>query len=107
MQINKIGEDVKESGIFSIICDECTDCGNKEQLSLSVRYCSNEEIRESFLGFFELDSGVTGEAIAHTIESAVLDCHLDPTRIRGQACDGASIMSGNIKVMLPYDTNCY
>ena len=97
MQINKIGEDVKESGIFSIICDECTDCGNKEQLSLSVRYCSNEKIRESFLGFFELDSGVTGEAIAHTIESAVLDCHLDPTRIRGQAYDGASSMSGKYK----------
>ena len=95
--LNKIGKEVKESGIFSIISDECTDCGNKEQLSLSVRYFTNEEIRESFLGFFELDSGVTGEAIAHTIESAVFDCHLDPTRIRGQAYDGASSMSGKYK----------
>ena len=44
-----------------------------------------------------MDSGVTGEAIAHTIESAVLDCHLDPTKIRGQAYDGASSMSGKYK----------
>ena len=79
--LNRIGEEVKKSGIFSIICDECTDCGNKEQLSLSIRYFNNEEIRESFLGYFELDSGVTGKAIAHTIESAVFDCHLNPTRI--------------------------
>ena len=35
---------------------------------------------------------------AHTIESAVLDCHLDPTRIRGQAYDGASSMSGKYKI---------
>lgn len=95
--LNKIGEDVKESGVFSIICDECTDCGNKEQLSLSVRYFSNEEVRESFLGFFELDNGVTGQDIADTIEAAIKDCHLDPTRIRGQAYDGASSMSGKYK----------
>lgn len=41
--LNKIGKEVKESGIFSIICDECTDCGNKEQLSLSVRYFNNRD----------------------------------------------------------------
>ena len=95
--LEKICEEVKESGIYSIIGDECTDSGNKEQLSLLVRYVSNEEIRESFLGFFELDSGVTGKALAHTIESALLECHLDPTRIQGQAYDGASSMSGKYK----------
>ena len=61
------------------------------------RYFSNKKIRESFLGFFELDSGVTDEAIANTIESAVLDCHLDPTKIQGQAYDEASSMSGKYK----------
>ena len=54
---------MKESGVYSIICDKFTDCGNKEQLSLSFRYTSNEEIKETFLGYFELDNGVTGEAI--------------------------------------------
>ena len=77
--LEKICEEVKESGIYSIIGDECTDSGNKKQLPLSVRYVSNEETREPLLGFFKLDSGVTGEAIAHTIESAVLKSHLDPT----------------------------
>jgi len=66
-------------------------------MSLSIRYFSNGEIRESFLGFFELDSGVTGQDIAPTIEKVIKNCHLDPTRIRGQAYDGVSSMSGKYK----------
>ena len=38
---------------YSIICDECTDSSNKEQLSLSVGYFANKEIHESFIGFFD------------------------------------------------------
>jgi len=37
---------------------------------------------------------VTGQDIAHTIEKAIKDCHLDPTRIRGQ---GAISMSKKYK----------
>jgi len=79
---------------FSIICDECTDIANQEQLSLSVRYVAREKVCESFVGYFELDEGVTGEAIANIIEKAIADCNLDPFKIRGQAYDGASNMSG-------------
>ena len=95
--LQKIAKDVEESEIFSIICDECTDTANHEQLSLSVRYVARERVYESFVGFFELDEGVTGEAIASTIEKAIADCHLDPSKIRGQAYDGASNMSGQYK----------
>ena len=37
--LEKIGE---ENGLFTVICDECTDSANKEQLSLSIRYVANE-----------------------------------------------------------------
>lgn len=76
---------------FPVICDECTDSSNKEQLSISMRYVANEEIQESFLGVFELNEG---EAIAALIESALAECHLDCMKMRGQAYDGASSMSG-------------
>ena len=95
--LEKIGDEVKENGLFSVICDECTDSANKEQLSLSIRYVANERICESFVGFFELNEGVTGEAIADTIEQAIVECNLDTSLLRGQAYDGASNMSGKYK----------
>ena len=49
------------------------------------------------MGFFELSEGVTGRAITTTIEKALVDCHLDPSKLRGQAYDGASNMSGKYK----------
>ena len=75
---------------YSIICDECTNSAKKEQFSLSVHYVARDKICESFVGFFELKDGVTGEAIATTIEQAISDCNLDPSLLRGQAYDGAS-----------------
>ena len=74
--MQKIAKDVEENGVFSIICDECTDIANQEQLSLSVRYVVREKVCESFIGFFELDEGVSGESIAG--EKAIADWYLDP-----------------------------
>ena len=79
------------------VCACVCDRSNREQLSLSVRYVADMRVQESFLGFIELDSGVTGEAIAAVFEAALVECHLDPTHIRGQVFDGASNMSGRYK----------
>ena len=51
---------------------------------------ANKEIHKFFIGFFELDEGVTGESIAAIIETPLAECHLDPSKMRGQAYDGAS-----------------
>lgn len=95
--LQKIAKDVEESGFFSIICNECTDIANQQQLSLSVRYVARERVCESFIGYWELAEGITGKAVATIIEKAIADCHLDPFKIRGQAYDGASNMSGQYK----------
>ena len=42
--LEKIAKDVEESGVFSIIRDECTDIANHEQLSLSLRYVARESM---------------------------------------------------------------
>ena len=70
--LEKVGAEVRQNGVYSIICDKCTDSANKEQFSLSVRYVARVKICESFVGFFELKDGVTGEAIATTIEQGHL-----------------------------------
>ena len=88
---------INECKFYTIICDECTDISNKEQLYLSVRFVAKGTVNEAFLGFFELDEGVTGEAIATKIHTALSTCHLDPNNMRGQSYDGASNMSGCYK----------
>ena len=32
-----IGDSVYDSGFYSIIADECTDCSNKEQFTINIR----------------------------------------------------------------------
>ena len=58
---NKLVEEINESGVFAILADESTDCSNKEQLALIIRFVDkNNEIREEFLKFIYMDSGVRG-----------------------------------------------
>ena len=94
--VRKIAEKVRENELYSYIhvCDECTDVSNKEQLPLSVRFVADEQIHEAFLFLFELDKGTTGRAIVYIIETALATCHLDATKMRRQAHDGASNMLG-------------
>jgi len=70
LTLDKIVADIKENRLFSIICDECTDSANKEQLSLSIRYAyvAMNKICE---GFYEFKDGITDEAISSTIEKAI------------------------------------
>ena len=60
-----------------------------------IRYVELESsyIREDLVTFLECDSSVTGEALADKMLGFVTD-HLDPSKMRGQAYDGASKMSG-------------
>ena len=68
---SKILSRVKEARFFSVVADEVTDCSNKEQLSLVVRYVNpeNHQIREDLVQFIECDTGITLNAIAEKIIS--------------------------------------
>ena len=97
--MQKLAKDVEENGVFCIICDECTDIANQEQLSLSVRYVVREKVCESFIGFFELDEGVSGEAIGGKIEKAIADWYLDPLDQGGRLMMEQAICRDSIKVV--------
>ena len=89
---------VRDATFYTVIADEVTDCSNKEQLSLVIRYVSKEDnlIREDFIGFIECDCGITGRAIAEKILTFLSILGLDPANLRGQAYDGAGNMSGSV-----------
>ena len=69
----KILSRVKEAQFFSIVADEVTDCSNKEQLSLVLRYINPEnlQIREDFVQFIECDAGISGRALAEKMTSFI------------------------------------
>ena len=84
---------------YTIIADEVTDCSNKEQLAIVLRYVNAGDniIHEDFLAFLECDSGITGSALSQKIISFLVSLGLDLSKLRGQAYDGAGNMSGSLK----------
>jgi hypothetical protein len=90
----RICEDIRSSGMYSIIVDGTTDITCCEQESISIRYVDCDlQPREVFLGFYELD-GTGAEKIKNMICDVLLRCQLPIRLLRGQAYDGASNMAG-------------
>ena len=53
-------EEVKKSGLYSIITDETRDCSNKKQMLLVLRYVdSHLDVREDFISFVYCENGLT------------------------------------------------
>ena len=57
---SEILEEVKQAKFYSIIADEVTDISNKEELSLVIRYLHEEQVREVFVDFVEVER-ITGQ----------------------------------------------
>ena len=92
---NKLVEEINESGVFAILADESTDCSNKEQLVLIIRFVDKKnEIGEEFLQFIYMDSGVGREELKSKILGTLRDAGIDMSYCRGQGYDGAANMSG-------------
>ena len=100
---NFIQERILESILFrnarfySVIADEATDAANQEQLSITIRYVSNDHPCERFLGFLRCETGLSGEAIAENILSQLSKWQLPTRLLRGQSYDGAGSMSGSTR----------
>ena len=81
--------------MFAILADESTDCSNKEQLALIIRFVDKKnEIREEFLKFIYMDSGVRGEELKSKILESLRDAGIDVSYCRGKGYDSAANMSG-------------
>ena len=92
IQLDIISE-VQAAQFYSIIADEVTDVANKEELSLVLRYIHNEEIKEIFVDFIQVER-ITGEVLGSMIVEWLTSHNLCLSGMRGQCYDGASNMSG-------------
>ena len=89
----EILEEVKQAKFYSIIADEVTDVSNKEELSLVIRYVHEEQVREVFVDFVEVER-ITGQVLGETILRWLRNHNISPADMRGQCYDGASNMAG-------------
>lgn len=93
----KIVNDCKLAGFYSVCADETTDVSVQEQLSVCIRFVDkvHSEVREEFMGFIEVTK-TNAETIADTIMTFLEKWGLDISKLRGQGYDGASVMSGHV-----------
>ena len=73
----------KRHNFFTVIADEVTDCSNKEQLNLVLRFVDREssQIRKDFI---ECDTGVTSRNLADKMLSFLQSQGGDLTKMYGQ-----------------------
>ena len=85
--------EINDSGFYAIICDESSDISKIEQLSFSVRYCTEKyEIAEDFIGVMPCDKGLTSEALLTYVQDIMVRCSMDTNNMIAMAFDGASAM---------------
>ena len=96
--LDTITSEVKKNKFFTILADEASDCSNKEQMSLVLRFVDSDlNIREDFVKFIHCKEGWTGFDLANLISNAITDLGIDIQNCRGQGYDGAGAVSGHTK----------
>ena len=90
---NSIINEVESARYYSIITDEVTDAANYEELSLVFRYVYNDEIKEVFVDFLQVER-ITGRVLGEAILGWLKVHNISPAEMCGQCYDGASNMSG-------------
>ena len=80
---------------WSLMADETQDCSTTEQVSICVRYVSDGDICEDFMGFVEIFLKIDAQSIADTLLSTVQRWGLDMSCLIAQGYDGASVMSSS------------
>ena len=100
----KIKDIVEKTKYFSIIADEVTDrYSNKDILLLYLRYLNIDRkigvpvIEETFLDSNHIQGRPTGKVIGNHILKLLADHGFSVKNCRGQAYDGAAVMSSQTK----------
>jgi hypothetical protein len=90
---NQISEDVRQSGYFSLICDEVSDVSNTEWITIVLRYTKHTEICESLIAIVPTLS-LTAAVLCDKVVAILTEYDIGIDMLVGQCYDGASNMSG-------------
>ncbi|XP_054274622.1 52 kDa repressor of the inhibitor of the protein kinase-like [Macrosteles quadrilineatus] len=91
---------INKSKYFSVILDSTPDITHKDQISLTIRYVTEQDgisgdvaVEESFIGY-KVAKESTGEALSELLFAEIESCHLNMNDCRGQAYDNGANMAG-------------
>ena len=92
--LGDITKRIQKAKFFTLMADEATDAGNKEQLVIVLRWVDeNLNVHEDFVGLHEIDVA-NADFITSVIQNVLAVCNLNVHQLRGQCYDGASVMAG-------------
>lgn len=86
-------EAVREATWYSLLADESSDEGNREQFAVIVRFVQNGIVKEAFLGLIHLQK-TDAESLMMAIETFLLAKGVDITKAIFVGFDGCNTMSG-------------
>jgi hypothetical protein len=92
--IRQIESEIQNSVCFSWQIDETTDLSCRSQLSVVFRYTYVREIKERFLGFFDVNAGRTADQLFSFLTGKFEKSNLQK-KLVAQTYDGATVMSAN------------
>ena len=87
--LRHVGSNIQK-GFFTIMCDECTDSSNKEQLVICLRWVDQHmDVHENFMGLYVIPN-ISADTIFGVVKDTLVRLNLGLSRCRGQCYDGAS-----------------
>ena len=94
--LREILSEIKSCMFYAIQADEATDVACNEQMCVSIGWVSKEyEIFEEPIGLVQMTK-TDAATIFAALKDVLLRCVLPVNSCRGQAYDGASVMSGHL-----------
>ncbi|CAM1298331.1 Uncharacterised protein at_DN2170 [Pycnogonum litorale] len=93
--LRQVSSCIQSNRFYSIMADECTDCSNKEQFTLCIRWVDESLTdHEDFIGLYEVAT-IDANTLTSTIKDVLQRMNLSISDCRGQCYDGASNMTGS------------
>ena len=92
--LRRIADCIGNSNFYCIICDECTDASNREQLVICIRWIDEHlQPQDEFIGLYKIDD-ISANAIVATVKNVLVRMNLALSRCRSHCYDGAASMMG-------------
>ena len=91
--LRSVSQDIAECPCYSVMADECTDCSNKEQFTVCIRWVDKElKEQEDFIGIYQVDT-IDADCLLSAIRDVLLRMNVKLVQCHDQCYDSASNMS--------------
>ena len=92
--LREITSAMQKALFYTVMVDETTDCSNKEQAVLVIRWVDGDlNVHESFIGLYSVPA-IDANTLTTIIKNSLVRLNLSMNKIRGQCYNGASNMAG-------------